>query len=368
MSQEQDIYLPVATNFGAKREDIWRAYEDEKAVKAAWALTLLSEYRLIQLKRYGVIAKRVDLKPIEFDVKSTIDDELLVDLLLLFAWVTWQLEATRSMIEKLRQMKSSNSEKIYKQIEKLQQSLEVMKNLQYKLYYMIWDYINSSGKKYYYNYMDYNNIFQHMKNEDNNIRKYLDPLSGYKPKNWDNETKQKELSKLIEKFVKLDGVSKSEWREFFINNDFDSLMELADKLDQLLGRKSKIIQIPIYRVEAVGDIEIPSYEEIEKEADELLKKLAHLGGKLEYVLSSLVVNGYRKGVTNGIEGLDESEKTYLEELLDTPFKRVALIIAYGRIRSLKKIIQRLNRESFICRTSVPIAYLESRVDVRRILG
>ncbi|MEM1694220.1 MAG: hypothetical protein QW456_08425, partial [Ignisphaera sp.] len=139
MSQEQDIYLPVATNFGAKREDIWRAYEDEKAVKAAWALTLLSEYRLIQLKRYGVIAKRVDLKPIEFDVKSTIDDELLADLLLLFAWVTWQLEATRSMIEKLRQMKSSNSEKIYKQIEKLQQSLEVMKNLQYKLYYMIWD-------------------------------------------------------------------------------------------------------------------------------------------------------------------------------------------------------------------------------------
>jgi len=367
LSQEQCIYLPIATNSGARRDDIWRAYEVEKAVKSAWALTLLSEYRLIQLKRYGIIAKRVDLKPIEFDVKSTIDDELLADLLLLFAWNTWQIEEARSMLEKLRQMKNSNSEKIYKRIEKLQKSLEVLKDLQHRLYFMIWNYINSSGKS---NYMGCINIFQHMKNEDNNTRKCFDPFSesGYKPKSWDNEAKQKELSKLIEKFVKLDGVSKSEWREFFTNKNFDSLMELADKLDQLIGRKSKIIQIPIYRVEAVGDIEIPSYEEIEKEADEILKKLGHLGGKLEYILSSLIVEGYRKGVVNGIEGLDESEKTYLEELLDTPFKRVALIIAYGRISSLRKIIQRLNRETFTCRTSVPIAYLESRVNVRRILG
>lgn len=35
MSETQDAYLPVTAGFEVRREDIWRVYEVESAVKAA---------------------------------------------------------------------------------------------------------------------------------------------------------------------------------------------------------------------------------------------------------------------------------------------------------------------------------------------
>jgi len=372
LSQEQDIYLPIATNFGAKREDIWRAYEDEKAVKAAWALTLLSEYRLIQLKRYGIIAKRVELKPVEVETNATIDDELLIDLFLLYIGRMWQKKEVKRIVKKnVEELKNKgNYSEAYELERKFDNYLSKIRNQQYSIYKIAQMYIENGENLFnVYKFYDCANIFEALgvsrKSEVENCSE-LFIKSGYRLKNLDNEEKKKKLYEIFKKLYEKD--DDNDWDNMLWRYSFSGVVELADELDQLLGMKSKMLHMPIYRVEAVGELEIPSYEEIEKEASELMKKLAHLGGKLEHVLSSLVVNGYRKGVADGIEGLSELEKAYLEELLDTPFKRVALILAYGKIGGLRKIIQRLNREAFLCKTSVPVAYLESRIDLKKVFG
>lgn len=372
MSQEQDVYLPVAANFGARREDIWRAYEDEKAVKAAWALTLLSEYRLVQLKKYGVTAKRVELKPVEVETNATIDDELLSDLFLLYLWRMWQKTETKLVVEKnVEELRSKgNHAEAYSLEVKLRDFLAKIREQQYSIYKIAYKYLEKGEKLFNeYGFYDCVNAFEALGvSTKSGVEKCKELFikSGYRLKNLDNEEKKKKIYEIFEKLYEKG--DDNDWKYMLQGYSFSGVVKLADELDQLLGMKSRMLHMPIYKVEAVGELEVPSYEEVEREAGELLKRLAHLGGKLEHVLSSLAVNGYRKGVTDGIEGLGEPEKAYLEELLDTPFRRVALILAYGKIGSLKRIIQRLNREAFLCKTSVPVAYLESRVDLKKVFG
>ena len=374
MSQEQDIYLPVAAGFGARREDIWRAYEVEKAVRAAWALTLLSEYRLVQLKKYGVTAKRVELKPVEVEVNSTMDDELLADLFLLYLWRKWQKTETKLIVEKnVEELKNKgNHAEAYSLEVKLRDFLAKIRDQQYSIYKIAYMYLEKGEKLFNeYGFYDCANAFEALgvstKSGVENCKE-LFIKSGYRLKNLGSEDSKKKVYEIFKNLHESDAAGYTEWAEMLWSRSFPDVVRLADKLDQLLGMKSRMLRMPIYKVEAVGELEVPSYEEVEREAGELLKRLAHLGGKLEHVLSSLAVNGYRKGVTDGIEGLGEPEKAYLEELLDTPFRRVALILAYGKIGSLKRIIQRLNREAFLCKTSVPVAYLESRVDLKKVFG
>ncbi|MEM4787872.1 MAG: hypothetical protein QXV28_07835, partial [Ignisphaera sp.] len=196
MSQE-DIYLPVATNFGAKREDIWRAYENEKAVKAAWALTLLSEYRLIQLKRYGIIAKRVELKPVEVETNATIDDELLSDLFLLYLWRLWQKKEVKPIMEKTigeLKYKEKYSE-AYELERKFDNYLSKIEKQLYSIYKIAYMYLEKGEKLFNeYEFYDCANIFEALgisrKSEVENCRD-LFIKSGYRLKNLDNEEKKK---------------------------------------------------------------------------------------------------------------------------------------------------------------------------------
>lgn len=364
MSQAQDVYLPVAAGFGVKRDDIWRVYEVEKAVRAAWALTMLSEYRLIQLKKYGVNVKQVALKPVDMDAEPSVGDELLADLLLLFMWNRWQYEQYRSAMNNEIKRKEEELKYAYdyekdqaKQeiIEKYNELSKDVLEIMTRVRNLALEYIERGEEAFKPERID-------------GFRRLILDM-GYKPKKRFDEPKKRELYEYVKEFTdpSKDMYSYG-WRGFFFPRNFENIMSLADELDKFLGRRSKLIQVSKYTLESVEDLQIPSYEEIEREAEELLNRLAYLGGRLEYVISSLAVEGYRKGVTEGIEGLEPSEKAYLEELLDTPFKRVALILAYGKIGNVKRIIQRLNREAFTFSTSTPVAYLKSNVDVRKVFG
>ena len=88
-------------------------------------------------------------------------------------------------------------------------------------------------------------------------------------------------------------------------------------------------------------------ERARKLSDRVLQILAPLGGEVEAVLTKLVFSGYRKGIARTIEGLREEDAEFLEELLDKPFDRVAILYAYGRIANLKELVHRMMKEVII---------------------
>lgn len=337
MTQVQEPYLPLTANFGVKREAILKCYRVENAVRAAWALTLLSEYRLIQLSRYSINVARVELKPVVRNEQPLIRDEILRDLALQKLWIGFEkkiLEADAKKVKDEKPAVDPNTE--FGRIGEASYTIEraVISRL-----------LGTEKEK-------------------DDLLALFDSL-GYNMRVAADEQSKKEFEKMFKNIIR-QYAPETEYGKYINKMRFTDLVKLADMFDKVFGRESKLFKIVEYS-RTVSEFKIPNID-VNKEADEVLKMLAPLGAKVEYVLSTLILNGYRKGITEGVEGLGSEERAYLEELLDTPFRRVALIIAYSRVGDIKRILQKLQREAFHHTTAVPKAYIESEVDLRRVIG
>jgi len=119
--------------------------------------------------------------------------------------------------------------------------------------------------------------------------------------------------------------------------------EAARELNRALsGGRDKFISIAAYAA-STKELELSAEdaERVEKLAGEVLKAMTPLGGAVEEALLKLITTGYRRGVASTIEGLGEDAKRLLEELLDKPFERAALLYAYRRLVGYRRMMQKL---------------------------
>lgn len=129
--------------------------------------------------------------------------------------------------------------------------------------------------------------------------------------------------------------------------DPDYLVRAADELNKVLGDNDKYIRITSYApVVTILDINEENAERVRRLADKVLRIMAPLGGRLEAELMKLIFSGYKRGITDTIEGLGSEEKKFLEQLLDKPFERAALIFAYGKVADIKNLIYKMIKVAF----------------------
>lgn len=346
MSNNQAPRLPLTAGFGATREALWRAFGREPAVKAAWALTMLSEYRLVQLSRYSIRVASVGLESVPIEDRSAVKDEYLKNSIQQYLYTIENCSATRAVEEKLRKDRDPQLSVLSKMSDNLTfEELNVRSGI-----YM---YLSGTPRE--------NREWMEIDRE----------FLGYEPRPPPKEL-EKEIMSLIytarAHFFKFTEVPPNPPVRFpEPKRTFQTVESVADLLDKYVGPRTRMYEIVRYTLTQPRDVEIPSYAEIAEEAEDVLRTLAHLGAKVEYVLSSLILNGYRLDATAQL-GLSDEEREHLERLLDAPFRRVALLVAYGKVGDLRKMIQKLNREAFGFSTAVPKAYVESRPDIRRVLG
>lgn len=346
MSGQQEARLPLTAGFGATRETLWKAFGDEEAVRAAWALTLLSEYRLLQLSRRSVRFEPVRLEKVPVEDKSVVGHEFLKNLLPQYAYSSWEHYTIESIYEKRRKETGDwRLDDYFKNM--LRPIMSGILTMDYLMNCLLKGEAPPEG------------------DEDAKLLGF--ELKDF-PRDRADEIKSMMLSitKMFSPYITID--PKSITVQFPPpERNFSRLVEVADILDKYVGPRTRMYEIARYRKTPAGELRAPSYADVEREAEELLRRLAPLGAKVEYVLSSLAVNGYKVGVTEQME-IPAEEKERLERLLDRPFWRVALIIAYGRVCNLRSLLQKLNREAFTSGTGVPKAYVKSRPSARVLLG
>ena len=126
--------------------------------------------------------------------------------------------------------------------------------------------------------------------------------------------------------------------------NYDYMVEAAGRANDLLGSKDGYVEIVPYKLE-VAEYRVPeeTIERIREHVDKLTSVFAKLGGRAEAELWKLIFSGYREGIVDTIEGITEEEKKYLKDLLNKPFERVALIIAYRQMGNPKKLFIKMLR-------------------------
>lgn len=357
MSSGKPLHLlPLTAGFGVTREALWRVFVTEQAVKPAWALTLLSEYRLLQLSRYFVGGVSVVLEPTPVNMQTAVSSEFVRNVLQQHFYNLEDVKATyeyRAPYEERRYMLEENERKIYYLLSDIIVSLEAMSGPPNRLYWLVKAYYEGQVEKM-------------IRPQEVEMFGRPDPNPNVAEKDVVLGIIDYSSDKVCFRFIK------PQEKNYPVkppepNKTFKSVVELADFFDKYVGAKTKMYEIVRFSKKWTEKPKPPSYEEVSEEAGELVKMLAHLGAKVEYVLSFLALNGYKIGVTGQLE-VPTEEKKYLETLLDEPFKRAAIVMAYGRVGDIKQLIRRLNREAFTYTTAVPRAYLESRPDIRKVLG
>jgi len=137
---------------------------------------------------------------------------------------------------------------------------------------------------------------------------------------------------------------------------FITACEMLEKLEYPL---SKSVRLHRYEPQASPlTLSSEEYSAVQETATKVLESLKKLGERAEPTLLTLIFSGYRKGITAGIEGLNDQEREFLEGLLDTPFRRAALIVAYGKAYDLKKLIFKITNKIMPSTTFTPYLLVE----------
>lgn len=256
------VDIPADAGVGVSRDKL--ASMDEDVAKLLWLESLLSEYRLLQLYKYGVSPVVVNVKYGSSEAKSS--DEVDVDELYRAIY------EQRKHALKRRVSKDEEAEYMFDDVEMMGREKKIV----------------DSVKKAY--------VFK-------------EPLYFY------------EASKLLK--------------------------------DEL-GSEDKYVAITPY-TPVVTELNISPEDlaHVDRLATKLLSTLAPLGSRVEAELRKLIFSGYRSGIAETIDGIGEEERKFIEELLDKPFDRVALIKAYGKVADVKKLIFKILSEIYSWKTAKP---------------
>lgn len=135
----------------------------------------------------------------------------------------------------------------------------------------------------------------------------------------------------------------------YTDKDPEYLRIVADELTKKYGQSDECIAIDRF-VPVVTELNISPEvtEKVRKLGDKVLEIMAPLGGRAEFELLKLIFSGYKPGITKSIEGLAEEEGNFLENLLDRPIYRAAILFAYRRIRgaSMMELLRKMYLEAF----------------------
>ena len=126
----------------------------------------------------------------------------------------------------------------------------------------------------------------------------------------------------------------------------DHLVTAARKFCELARGSDRYVTITTYSV-GVAPLKLSKEdaERVKQLASRVLEVLAPLGGAAEAALLKLIASGYRRGAAESIAELDPSARRFLEELLDKPFDRAALLYAYRRLAGFRKLMSRVLRDT-----------------------
>ena len=126
----------------------------------------------------------------------------------------------------------------------------------------------------------------------------------------------------------------------------DHLLAATRKLCELVKGGDEYVAIWVYpvNVKPLG-LSREDAERVEQLANKVLEVLAPLGGAAEAALLTLIASGYRRGVTETIAGIPPEAKKFLEELLDKPFERAALLHAYKKLVGTRNLMHRVLRST-----------------------
>lgn len=270
-----NIGLPVDAGFFSLDRGKLSSLSEEVA-KEIWVSALLTEYRILQLARYGVKPVAIDIKPIKQIEFKKFD---------------WEKRPPEYYL--------------------------------FKIIFLLRHSVVLKGKE----------ILSLYTTEENLKRLNISPP--------ENCQFTKEEWKIIEYVMKS-----------LEQKNPELLFKAEEILTKLYGDSGDIVSIPLYNLEAKElNITQQDYKRVEEISNELLRTLSPLGGRVRAELWKLIFSGYKQGITSTIEGLSDDERNYIEKLLDTPFDRASLIIAYGKIANIRNLLMKMT-STVINRTSV----------------
>jgi len=124
------------------------------------------------------------------------------------------------------------------------------------------------------------------------------------------------------------------------------LLKAVEALNAVVRGQDKYVSITAYPV-STRPLQLTAEDErrVRELGDRVLELMAPLGGAVEAVLLKLIASGYRRGVANTVEGLDPEVRRFVEELLDKPFERAALLYAYRRVAGVRRMMRRLLKDT-----------------------
>ena len=129
--------------------------------------------------------------------------------------------------------------------------------------------------------------------------------------------------------------------------DYDHLLRAARVVNEVVGSRDGWVRIYPYRVveEELG-VSREEAERVVRLGERIASTLSRLGERAEPALRRLIFEGYREGVVDEIEGLDEEERRMLRDLLSRPYDRAALLFAYRHVGNFRELHSRILQEVF----------------------